>query len=129
LNNTLDNVELVTADDDFLSLVQSVEGIEFGLDSRTENVSGDACRIDTDGTVVYGGDVTLDVDTFLIGGGLVTANSNGGRDEVTLIGIRLETDEIRAEHSFENLPSAWIMIQAVSQMTTRVEKGTDEEGI
>lgn len=85
MNDTLDNVQLVTADNDFLALVQSVEGIEFGLDSRTENVSSDACRVDTDGTVVYGGDMTLDVDAFLVGGGLVAANSDGGRDEVTLV--------------------------------------------
>ena len=85
LNNALDDVELVTTDDDLLALIQSVEGIEFGLDSRAENVSSDACRVNTDGTVVYGGDMTLDVNTFLVGGGLVTANSNAGRDEVTLV--------------------------------------------
>jgi hypothetical protein len=105
LNNTLDNVELVTADDDFLALVQSVEGVQFWLDPGTENVSRDAGRVDTDGAVVHGSDVTLDVDTSLVGGGLVTTDSNTGRDEVTLVGIGLEADEIRAEHSIENLPS------------------------
>ena len=87
-----------------------MEGIKFGLDSRTENVSSDARRVDTDGTVVYGGNMTLDVDAFLVCGGLVAANSNGGRDEVALIRISLETDEIRAKHPFENLPSTWVIL-------------------
>jgi hypothetical protein len=60
-----------------------VESIQFGLDSRTENVSRNACRIDTDGAVIYGGDVALDVNSSLVGGGLVTANPNAGGDEVT----------------------------------------------
>ena len=106
LNDALDNVELVTADDDFLTLIQSMESIEFGLDSGTENVSRDACRVDTDGAVVHGSNVTLDIDAFLVGGGLVTANTDAGRDEVTLVGIGLEADEVRAEHPVENLPSA-----------------------
>lgn len=96
MNDALDNVKLVTTDDDFLALIQSVEGIEFGLDSRKENVLRDARGVDTDGAVVYGSDVTLDVDTFLVGGDLITANSNAGRDEVALIRICLEADEIRA---------------------------------
>jgi hypothetical protein len=60
-----------------------VEGIQFGLDSRTENVSRNACGINTDGAVIHGGDVAFDVNSSLVGGGLVTANSNAGGDEVT----------------------------------------------
>lgn len=106
LNNTLDNIELVTTDDDFLALIQSVKGIQLGLNSGEENISRNACRVDTDGTVVHGSDVTFDVNTSLIGGGFIAANSNAGRDEVTRVGIGLETDKVRAEHSFENLHSA-----------------------
>ena len=82
-----------------------MEGIQFGLDSRTENISRNACGIYTDGAVIHGGDMALDVNSSLVGGGLVTANSNAGGDEVARVGIGLEADEIRAEHSIENLPS------------------------
>lgn len=99
-----------------------MKGIEFGLDSRTKNVSRDTCRIDTDGAVVYGSDVTLDINALLVGGDLVAANSNARRDEVTLVGIGLEADEIRAEHSVENFPSAWIT-QVVSQTCSTIGKG------
>lgn len=105
LNDALHNVELVTTDDDFLTLIQSVEGVQFGLDSRTENISSDARGVDTDGAVVYSSNMTFDVNASLVGGGLVSANSNARRDEVTRVGIGLEADEIRAEHSLENFPS------------------------
>ena len=82
-----------------------MEGVQFWLDTRTENVSRDAGRVDTDGAVVHGGDVTLDVDTPLVGCGLVTADSDAGRDEVARVGVGLEANEIRGEHSVENLPS------------------------
>ena len=62
-------------------------------------------RVDTDGTIVQGGDMTLNVSTPLIGGCLVTANSSTGKDEVTRVGISLEADEIRGEHSIENFLS------------------------
>ena len=106
LDDALNNVELVTADDNFLTLVQSVEGIEFGLDPWTKNVSSDTRGVDTDGAVVHGSNVTLDINTLLIGAGFVTTDANAGRDEVTLVGVGLEADEIRAEHPFENLLSA-----------------------
>lgn len=105
LDNALDNIKLVTTNNDLLALVQSAKGVQFGLDSRTENISSDACRVDTDGAIVHGGNMTLDVNTSLIGGGLVTANSNTRRDEVTRVGISLEADEIRGEHSIENFLS------------------------
>lgn len=108
LDNTLDDVKLVAADNDFLALVESVEGVEFGLDPRTENVSRNTSRVDTDGTVTDGSDVTLDVDTFLIGGGLVTTDANAGRDKVALVGICLEADDISAEHPIEYFLSTWI---------------------
>jgi hypothetical protein len=82
-----------------------VEGIEFWLDARTENVSRDTGGVNTDGAVIDGSYVTLNVDTFLIGGGLVTTDSNAGRDEVTLVGISLEADEVSAEHSIEDFLS------------------------
>lgn len=108
LDNALDDIKLVAANDDLLSLIQSVEGIKFWLDPRTENVSRNASGVDSDGTVVYGSDVTLNINTILAGGGLVATDSNAGRDEVALVGVGLEADEIRAEHSIENLPSTWI---------------------
>lgn len=108
LDNALDDIKLVAANDDLLSLIQSVEGIKFWLDPRTENVSRNASGVDSDGTVVYGSDVTLNINTILAGGGLVATDSNAGRDEVALVGVGLEADEIRAEHSIENLPSACI---------------------
>lgn len=82
-----------------------MEGVEFGFDPRTENVSGDTGRVDTDGTVIDGSYVTLDIDTFLVGRGLVTADSNTGRDEVTLVGVSLEADDVGTEHAIENFLS------------------------
>ena len=66
-------------------------------------------RVDTDGTIVQGGDMTLNVSTPLIGGCLVTANSSTGKDEVTRVGIGLEVDEIRDKLSIESFPSTLIM--------------------
>lgn len=86
-----------------------MEGIEFGFDFRAEDVSGDAGGVNADGTVVDSSDVALDVDPLLVRGGLVTANSDGRRDEVTLVGIGLEADEVGAEHPFENLPAACVL--------------------
>lgn len=105
LDDTFDDVKFVTADDDFLALIQSMEGVEFWLDPRTENVSRNTGRVDTNGAVIHGSYVTLDVDTFLVRSGLVTADSNTRRDEVALVGICLEADEVSAKHSIENLPS------------------------
>lgn len=105
LDNTLDNVKLITTDNYFLALIESVEGIEFGLDARKENVARNTGRIDTDGAIIDGSDVTFDIDTFLIRGGFVTTDSNTGRDEVTLVGIGLKTDDISAQHAIENFLS------------------------
>lgn len=105
MDDTFDDVKLVTADDYFLAFIQSVEGVEFGLDPRTDDVSGNTGRVDTDGAVIYGSDVTLDIDAFLVGAGLVTTDSDTGRDEMTLVGIGLEADKIRAEHAIQNFLS------------------------
>ena len=107
LNDTLDNVELVTTDDDFLALIESVEGVQFWLNTRAENVSRDARRVNTDRAVVHGSDVTLDVNTPLVGGGLVATDSDAGRDEVARVGVGLKANEVRGEHSVENLLSTW----------------------
>jgi len=85
-----------------------VEGVEFGLDSWTDNITGNAGRVDTDGAVIHSSDMTFDVDTFLVGAGLVAADSNAGGDEVALVGISLEANEIGAEHPLEDLLSTCI---------------------
>jgi hypothetical protein len=105
LDDTLDNVELVTADNNFLALIQSVEGVEFWLDPGKENVTSDTGGVDTDGTVAHSGDVTFDVNTFLVSGSLITTDTDAGRDEVALVRICLEADEIGAKHSVEDLLS------------------------
>ena len=105
LDDALDNVELVTTDDDFLTLIQGAEGIECGLDSRTKDVSRNAGGVDSDGAIVNGSYVTFDIDTFLVCRGLIAADTDARRDEVTLVGIGLEADEVRAEHTVEDLLS------------------------
>ena len=40
LNDTLDNVELIPTDDDLLALIQSTQGLEFGLNARPETLRG-----------------------------------------------------------------------------------------
>jgi hypothetical protein len=40
LNNTLHDIELIPADDNFLALVQCAKGLEFGLDARPKTIGG-----------------------------------------------------------------------------------------
>ena len=62
----------------------------------------DALRVDADGTVPDGGNVALHVDAAARRD-LVPAHADARRREVARVRVRLEADQVRAEHAVEDL--------------------------
>lgn len=72
--------------------------------------------------------MTLDIDSPPAGRSFVTTDPDARRDKVAGVRIGLEADEVRAEHSVEDLPAAYKDIYQSSWLL-RNETGTDGEGI
>jgi len=121
LDDTLDDIEFVSCNDDFLAFVQRAEGSDFGCDPRSETIReeitsvlrdltrgsreyvhilADAIRVYTDTAVENLGDLSGHVDSAL--NILVSTNTNARRSKMTTIGELLEHDQVCPEHSIDD---------------------------
>ena len=68
---------------------------------RDVHITGNALSVDTNRGVLHSGNVALNVNAAWRD--LVPADAYARRDEVPRVRVRLEADEVRAEHAVEDL--------------------------
>ena len=122
--DTFGRIEFISTDNNLLSFVQSSERINLRTDSRhvpierapsqwsvssgkerDERINRNVVEINADGTMRDSRDTALRIDTSTTR--LVSHNSNARREEMSSVGMSLESDQIAAEHSRENLLSSY----------------------
>ena len=126
--DALGRVKLVATDNDLLPVVEASKGFNLGSDTGAHAfVSGkleympasggdgredqpiclDVVKVDADGAVRDAGDGTLRVDSS--GPSFVTHDADARGEEVARVRVRLEADEVAAEHAVQDRFAAWFM--------------------
>ena len=105
LYDTLHDIKLISRDDDLLALVECSQSIDLRVDAWTSSIDRDTSSVDADGTVYDASDVPLVVDTKALTScsGLIPTHANTRAREMSRVAVRLEADQVCAEHAVEDL--------------------------
>lgn len=123
LNDTLDDVELITADDDLLALVQRAESVHFRLDSRSLAInekkpasesrvpgigfSYSPINLDSPGVNANRAmhdlhNLSANIHSAPAHRALVATDSNAAAGKVAAIRVSLEANQVGAQHAVED---------------------------